>query len=340
MRNFARLTPLERRLYFEQAAARLNLTPQILEKDFWVCWTLNELFNHPEVGPHLTFKGGTSLSKVFKVIERFSEDIDVTINREHLGFGGDNDPENAKTKTQLGKRLKGLKAACAAYVGGKLTEQLKETFERSLLAPGSFILKPDPADKDKQSLLFQYPSCWDSDVAAYIHPAVKLEFGARSDTWPNQPGTVTPYVAEQFPAFFGTPSCTVQALAVERTFLEKACLLHEENFRPGSEPIKPRMSRHYFDLYRLINSGVAVRAIADLSLFSRVVEHRSVFFAYPWVDYSTFEPGFLRLIPTSDRLPEWESDYVKMTEMFFTPAPPFSDVLNVCKGFQQHFNLL
>jgi hypothetical protein len=340
MRNFARLTPLERRPYFEQAAAQLNLTPQILEKDFWVCWTLNELFALPDVGAHLTFKGGTSLSKVFKVIERFSEDIDVTISREHLGFGGPNDPENAPTKTQRRARLEQLKAACAAFVGGSLASKLREMFDRSLLAPGSFALKSDPTDPDNQTLLFEYPSGWESTAGAYIHTAVKLEFGARSDTWPNQPGTVTPYVAEQFPAFFATPSCNVQALAVERTFWEKACLLHEENFRPAGKPIKPRMSRHYYDLYRLINAGIADRAAADLSLLERVIEHRSIFFAYTWVDYSALNRRSLQMIPSPERSSEWEADYLKMTEMFFTPAPSFSEVLNTCRTFQQGFNAL
>lgn len=340
MRNFARLSPFERRLYFEQAAARLNLTPQILEKDFWVCWTLNELFTLPDIGAHLTFKGGTSLSKVFKVIERFSEDIDVTISREHLGFGGANDPELAPSKSQRSKRLEKLKEACAAYVAGGLRRQLEEAFLRSLMSPDSFAVKADSADPDKQTLLFEYPSCWESAAGAYIYPTVKLEFGARSDTWPNQKGTVTPYVAEQFPAFFGNPSCNVQALAVERTFWEKVCLLHEENFRPAGKSIKPRMSRHYYDLYRLIDAGVAERAGSDLPLFERVVEHRSIFFAFTWVDYTTLKRGSLQVTPVPERLPEWEADYLKMTEMFFTPAPDFSKVLNECTSFQQRFNAL
>jgi hypothetical protein len=340
MRNFARLPAFERQTYFEQAAARLNLTPPILEKDFWVCWTLNELFNLPHVGAHLTFKGGTSLSKVFKVIERFSEDIDVTISREHLGFSGENDPENAPSNKQRRLRLAQLKTACASYVTATVAPELEKAFHQSLLDASSFVLKQDPADPDQQTLLFEYPSCWGAAAGAYIHPAVKLEFGARSDTWPNHVGTVTPYVAEQFPASFPTPSCNVQALAVERTFWEKACLLHEENFRPASKPIKPRMSRHYYDLYRLIKAGVGARAAADVALFERVVEHRSIFFAFTWLDYSTLRRGSLQVAPTPERLAEWEADYRKMTDMFFTAVPDFSEVLSVCRNFQQSLNEL
>ena len=93
MDEFIRQPSEERRVYFEQTAARMRLSPQIVEKDFWVCWTLKELFGLPDIGGTLIFKGGTSLSKIYRMIERFSEDIDVSLDRGSLGFGGESDPE-------------------------------------------------------------------------------------------------------------------------------------------------------------------------------------------------------------------------------------------------------
>jgi predicted nucleotidyltransferase component of viral defense system len=338
MNEFARKIPLDRQLYFEQTAARLNVTPQIIEKDFWVCWTLKQLFSLQAVGPHLTFKGGTSLSKVFKIIERFSEDIDLTIHRDHLGFSGENDPENAPSKSKRKERLEKLKLTCRDYVNNELKEAMQKTFAVALLDPEIFSIKQDENDADGQTLLFQYPSCWTRAEPSYIAPTVKLEFGARSDTWPNLEAEVVPYVAEQFPKACVSPKCSVQVLAVERTFWEKACLLHEEYSRPEGKSVKPRMSRHYYDLFRMIKGGVAARAVEAEGLFERVVEHRSVFFSINWVDYSKMAKGSLEIVPKAWRLPEWRADYEKMTEMFFTTSPSFEEVLRTCKEFQDGFN--
>ena len=152
-----RLPSDERRLYFEQAAARAGSSAQIIEKDFWVCWSLKRLFSLDEFRGHLTFKGGTTLSKVYRVIERFSEDVDVAIERDFLGFGGENDPEKGGSGKEQQRRIDRLKEACQAAVADRLQPQLGEAITTALGDDTDWSLSLDPDDPDRQSLLFQYP---------------------------------------------------------------------------------------------------------------------------------------------------------------------------------------
>ena len=120
MENFARLPAAERKVYFIETANRIGIKPELVEKDFWVCWTLQKLFALPEIGSHLTFKGGTSLSKAYRIIQRFSEDIDITISREFLGFGGEHDPKKAPSRKKRREWLESLRARCRDFVSTRL----------------------------------------------------------------------------------------------------------------------------------------------------------------------------------------------------------------------------
>ena len=141
MDAFAQLPAGERRIYFEQTAARMGVSPQIVEKDFWVCWTLKQLFMLPDIGPHLIFKGGTSLSKVFKIIERFSEDIDVSIARGYLGFGGDNEPEAGSSNKEKQRRIEALKAACQRKIEDDLLPALTKVIQSKTLGNEKWLLR-------------------------------------------------------------------------------------------------------------------------------------------------------------------------------------------------------
>ncbi|MEO0453469.1 MAG: nucleotidyl transferase AbiEii/AbiGii toxin family protein [Verrucomicrobiota bacterium] len=338
MDQCANLPDKERKLYFEQTAAKMGHLPFVVEKDFWVCWTLKELFSLPEWGQHLTFKGGTSLSKAWKLIERFSEDIDLVIDREFLGFGKDKDPASAPSKKQTKNRLEELKKASQEQVKTELLPTL-ETHFSSILKGGDWSLKmaEDDDDPQRQTILFLYPSLF-PDVPRQMRRDVKMEFGARSDPEPSSTATVTPFVSECFPDAFKPASCEVMAVNAERTFLEKAMLLHEEGFRPADKKRKPGLSRHYYDLYQLIRKGVAGRAIQDRKLFEKVAEHRPVFFRQSWVDYTTLKYGELRLIPQTDLMDYWRSDYRDMSgEMFSRTAPDFDEVMQTIDDFKTNW---
>jgi len=317
-----------RRTVCEQAQDKLGLPPATIEKDFWVCWTLKKLFNLPEWGPRLTFKGGTSLSKGWGLIERFSEDIDIVINRDALGFGGDMAPDRAPSKKQTRKRLDALKAASQDCVNKTLLPLLGEAISKEMPAELLWQLDPDPDDPDGQTLLL-----------AYLRQVVKIELGARSDTEPTLDVDIHPYLGDAFSNLFTQTHFSVRAVSPARTFWEKAMLLHEETFRPPEKKRQARMARHYYDLFRLIDAGIGQKASGDLELFGRIAAHRQVYFRHTWVDYDTLRPGRLKLVPPDDQLAYWKSDYTAMKdEMFFGEPPAFDDLIQTALKFQDEFN--
>lgn len=316
----------------------MGLQAVSVEKDFWVCWTLRELFHLPGVGEHLTFKGGTSLSKAWKLIERFSEDIDLVVDKEVLGFGGDAGPDTASSNKQRKARLENLMDACRLWVQGTIQPAFATRIAEAL---GDFgwKLEVDPEMADGQCLLFHYPSVFPVGSAGYVRPVVKIELGARSDDWPHETKSIQAYVIEHFPALDPGASFTVRVLAAERTFWEKACLLHEETFRPADKPRKIRMARHYYDLWCLLRAGVGDAALGNKTLFRRVAEHREIFFRYSWVDYSTHKPGTFRLSPPADHVGNWRSDYREMLgPMFFGDTPTFEQMMTAAAEFEKVFN--
>ena len=307
-----------------------------MEKDFWVCWTLRELFSLPDIGPQLTFKGGTSLSKAWKLIERFSEDIDVVIDRDFLGYGGEASPETATSGKKRRQRLDALREACQKHIRESLAPALSARIALALGSDG-WQLESDPADADGQTLLFRYPAAFDG--GGYVAPVVKIELGARSDIDPAEAPQIEPYLAQSFPELLGDCRFPVRTLTARRTFWEKAMLLHEETYRPADKRRGPFMSRHYYDLWCMIRQGVADQARADAGLFERIAAHREVFFRYNWMDYATLRPGTLRIVPLPEQHAAWEQDYTAMKEaMFFGEAPRFDEILRVVGGFQTIFN--
>ena len=340
MNAYIGLPPERRRRFCEEAQAKLGLPAVSIEKDFWVCWTLRELFGLHEWGTRLTFKGGTSLSKAWKLVDRFSEDIDIVIDREFLGFGGGRGPEAAPSKKQTRQRLDDLKEVCQR----RIREDMKPTLEakcRSVLPAGdawTLSIAPPEEDPDQQTLLFTYPTVFPG-TAGYINPWVKIELGARSDTEPTETPSIRPYLHEALEQALGADTFTVRAVAPRRTFWEKAMLLHEETYRPDGKPRKARMARHYYDLWCLITKGVAKQATDDKGLFERIAAHRVVFFRYSWMDYSTLRQGTLRIVPTAEQRGFWEQDYKAMREdMFFGAVPTFDEIIRVVSGFEQTFN--
>ena len=303
----------------------------IAAKDFWVCWTLRELFGLPEWGQHLTFKGGTSLSKGWKLIERFSEDLDVVIDRDFLGFPGER-----LSRGQLEK----LKDASSRRAMNDLLPAFRKHLAKHLREGDGWKLEAAGAedDPDLQTLLFRYPTVF-ADTARYAKPVVKIELGARSETEPVELPEMQPFLAEAFPQSFGKSTFRVRTVAARRTFWEKAMLLHEEAYRPAGKPRKARLSRHYYDLWCLITKGVAAEAVRDKGLFERVASHRRMFFRHNWMDYATLSKGRLRVTPLQEQEAAWRQDYAAIRgEMFFRDPPSFDAVLETVAKFESEFN--
>jgi hypothetical protein len=330
------LSAADRRIVFERTEAATGIKRHMVEKDAWVCWTLCHLFALPEAHAHFIFKGGTSLSKVWKVIHRFSEDIDISFSREWLGFTGDRDPEAASSRKQRSRLLDELTAACVAKLRDEVSPTLNQRFSTALGSSSwSLTLAPD----DPQTLLFAYPSViQDLPDAGYVRPVVKIECGARSDRWPVAEQSIVPYIAEAFPAAFTEAAFTVPVLDIERTFWEKATILHAEAHRTADKATPERFSRHYADLAALVQHPAGAAAIFRDDLRARVVAHKQVFFPAAWASYETAVPGTFKLIPPVARLAPLAADYRAMQDMFFQKPPAWSEIVSLLTALEARLN--
>lgn len=323
-------------LFRDVQARRPEIDASIVEKDFWVCWTLRQLFEVVRFRPHLIFKGGTSLSKVYGAIERFSEDVDLSLSRRDLGFADDRDPEQpGLSGKKARRRLEALTAECRATVREKLVPELRRGFA-TVLGPSGWSVELDP--DDCQTVLFGYPATDVTSAMAYVRPAIRLEMGARSDDWPAQDAAISPYAADAFPDLFAVRIARIRALAAERTFWEKATLLHAECHRPPDKPARERLARHYYDLHRLSGQSVAARALARLDLLERVIAHKRFFFAQSWAHYETARPGSFRLLPVAGRLVELRRDYREMSAMIYGHVPDWQEIVAGLNALEKRIN--
>ena len=333
MKELHLLDSVERRLFFEVAASELKMPLEIIEKDYWVVWALGKLFSVPDVKNHLTFKGGTSLSKVFGIIHRFSEDIDLSIEKNFLGS---EDPEKATSGKKRRAILEKLSLACASYVQNELKDALEAAMAESLGRPGTWQLSVDDDDPDKQTLQFQYPTT--TPKGGYIRPSVKIELGARSEHWPVNDHKIQSYIKMALKDKIAEPEVVVKALNAERTFWEKATILHQYAILPEDKALPARISRHYYDFFCLLNSNVKDQAVAKQELLERVAVHKSIYFPSAWANYETARKGSLKLSPPQRIVAELKRDFGLMKDMFFGPVPDWNDVLNAIEKFEADFN--
>jgi Nucleotidyl transferase AbiEii toxin, Type IV TA system len=341
MKAFAQRPDRERADVFEETAARRGIgRAAIVEKDFWVCWVLSQLFGADGLSdarsatPPLLFKGGTSLSKVFGLINRFSEDIDLTVDRALLISENENPEAPGISGNAQKKRLKILSQNCAAYVRDQALPFLAST------GVGTVEIEPDPEQEFLQTLLFTYPKALraaEYGGTAYVNAVVRLEFGARGDLWPPETGQVTSYAAEEFPGLFSHTSTPVRALSPQRTFWEKATILHAI---ACSESIgnAERQSRHYADLARIADASVGKLAIANTALLLDVARHKTFWFAKAAARYDLAKPGSLRLVPSEDIQAELAKDNARMREMFISPPPSFSEIMRRIAEIESRVN--
>lgn len=335
MDDFANKSPEERMVFIQQAALKTNLTETIIEKDFWVCWLLQKIFSLPVISEHLIFKGGTSLSKAYGLLRRFSEDIDISIDRALIGFAGDKDPLATTSRTARERRLEALQAACVKTISLQVLPALETLISRDLMGKGSLSIDPE----DPFAVLFHFPSAFGSGVFSYITPYVKLEFGARADLWPQEERQVVSYLAEQLPnQFEQTKSEPIKVLSAERTFWEKVTILHAEYHRPESKGFPERLSRHFYDLHILMLHPLGAKAAQNLELLERVVNHKQVFFRSGWANYDRATPGGLRLLPTAAQETVLRLDYARMRDMFFDEPPSFDEILISLKKLEDQLN--
>lgn len=329
---------------FDTTAARLNTTSQNVEKDFWVCWTLDALYHGlPDGGPRLLFKGGTSLSKGFGLISRFSEDIDLTVFRDDIGVPASIAELEALSRKKRKARLDAIRDACRAYINGPLREALTTILSDRLtaakLGSNGARVEPDEVDPDGQTLLIWYPTT--TPRSDYVHAAIKIESGAKSALDPNREVPVKPYVDDDLPALDLTVSA-VRAIEPERTFWDKVVILHglrcwfdkRGELRGGGQ----RVSRHYYDLYRLVQGPIGAAASADAALATDCVAHAQTFFNRPDFNLASAMPGSFALTPHGSMVDQLRTDYHAMTGMIFGDPPAFDDVLASVASLERRLN--
>ena len=324
MNKIALLASDELKDLFKETAAVKGINPAIAEKDFWVCWTLNKLFSHGIISRRILFKGGTSLSKVFKLIERFSEDIDLVLDWRLFT---EENPEEQRSKSKQEKLNEEINHAAAQYISGDLLRMVKDA-----VAP---VCAAEAAEKDPHIINIRYPMSF-SDK--YILPDIRLEIGPLASWIPNDEYTIKPYAAEVFPALFDKPDCTIRAVTAERTFWEKVTILHQEAHRPKGTPQPPRYSRHYYDLSRMANSKIKRSALDDLPLLEAVVEFKKRFYPRKWANYENAKQGTIKLIPSEETLASLMVDYIEMRNMIFGEYPAFEEIIDILRRLESEIN--
>jgi hypothetical protein len=335
----------ERRDLFVGAADRLRTNEQNIEKDFWVCWTLDALFNELEAGgPRLLFKGGTSLSKGYGLIERFSEDIDITVFRDDIGQPATIKALEALSGKKRNYRLEAIRIACHEYIQGLLLEQLRallrQTLQTANLKADRARVEADPDDPDRQSLLLWYPTAT-TEGNAYIRRAIKIESGAKSALDPHAPVVVKPYIADNL-LNLDLAVGNVTTVAPSRTFWDKVVILHglrrwwdlRGELKGGGQ----RVSRHYYDVYRLLASKIGQNATGDMAMAEDCVRHAQMFFNRPDLDLASASPGSFALTPHDGMLVDLRRDYEAMSGMVFGPIPNVDEVVAAIAELEQRLN--
>ena len=301
---FLSLKRRERGDILRTVAANSGRSAVILEKDIWVCWVLQALFSMSDPHP-MAFKGGTSLSKVYGIIDRFSEDVDITLDYRAFNDGFDPFADSA-SRNQIrlfSDRLKARVASCIRDVVGPALDAAAER----LAANGQHDIY---IGDDGETIRFAYPSAVE-EPGGYVRSEVRLEFGGRNVIDPHEQHAIVPDIAALTPDL-DYPAANVTVLSPARTFWEKATLIHVECHRRRFADRPERLSRHWFDLTCLAAHDAGRAALTDRALLEDVVRHKKVFFHAGNANYDQCLDGRLRLVPDDDQLPALQSDYGAM----------------------------
>lgn len=330
MNRVASLPTEQRNELFSLTAERRGLgSLAVVEKDFWVCWTLKRLFADPVLSQLFIFKGGTSLSKVFGLIERFSEDVDLVLDWRVVT---DEDPMAPRSNTQQARLNEHLNEAARSYIAGELFGMLENALSDHC------TVEVNTEERDLGHIVrVQYP---ETSATGNLLPYIQLEIGPLASWVPHSDYTIRSYAAEEFPDLFADPDCPVRAIDAHRTFWEKATILHHEANRPQNSTVPARYSRHYYDLYLMSTAGVKATALRDLSLLQNVVDFKKKFYPRGWAKYDEARPGTFRLIPPDRVLSEMRRDYSQMQEMIFGRIPDFDEIMTGLSELETEINTL
>lgn len=331
MNNYFSLTTDQQIMVITQAANRTGLPVQAIEKDLWVTTMLQIIFSLP-IAKHLVFKGGTSLSKVWNVIQRFSEDIDLAIDPSIWGFKGD------LTK----KQIKRLRKCSSIFVRDELCQSLKLAVMENGLDKW-LLIEADPDGEGDNTypaprvIHIRYYSLFDTELT-YLHSEVKLKIGSRSLLEPTSKAEVKSIVEQHLPIETTIQTVAIPTSLAEKTFLEKAFLLHEL-FSVTSMGDANRKSRHLYDLAMMMKTEIALNAVSNDELWATIHHHRECFTHVNGVDYTPDIRRRICLIPHKSLVDIWEQDYNDMRlAMIYGEAPTFESLIAQMKELERMFH--
>lgn len=330
MRRVAVLPQKDRDALFRNTAVKTGMSEAVVEKDFWVCFMLDYLFHRCPWKDALAFKGGTSLSKAYGLIARFSEDIDLILDWRVLGYGIE-EPWLVRSVTKQDRFNKEADERAAQFLAHQFLPMLIESLTDELLQPIHCHIEP----MDGQTIRFSYPSSF-SDQA--ILREIRLEIGALAAWTPAKNSEIRSYAAEAYPFAFEQPSTSVRTVLPERTFWEKATILHREAFRPENIEMPGRYSRHYYDLYEMAKTDAKDNALRNMALLAKVVAFKDKFYHCSWARYDLAVAGSLRLMPSEARLKALKEDYDHMQNMLFGERPGFEALLSGIAKLEEEIN--
>lgn len=332
MYNFVKQSDDQLRIIFRNTAQKMGLHESIIEKDFWVCLTLDYLFHQCEWKDAFIFKGGTSLSKCYNLIYRFSEDIDLILDWRVLDYGI-KEPWEERSNTKQDAFNKEANQRAEVFLAEILLPRLTNDMSEIIGKPADLYILPE----DPQTICFKYPRIFETTSILQV---IRLEIGALAAWTPAREKTVSAYVAECYPKIFSQTGSKILTAASERTFWEKATILHHEANRPENLPMPDRYSRHYYDLYCIAHSESKEDAFSQLDLLGRVVEFKMKFYPRKWARYEDAKPGTLKLVPPAYRMEALRQDYASMQNMMFGETPVFDELMEYIKELETEINSL
>lgn len=321
MFDLVNLPPNEIKIIIENTASKMDISNAIIEKDLWVSTLLYYLFSLSPWKNHLIFKGGTSLSKAFNIIQRFSEDIDLILDWRLLGYGK-NEPYENRSNTQQDKFNKQLTIRMSEYLKKTILPELSRDLS-SLINHKLLISIEDDV------VIINYGSQYKDKS---ILQTIRLEIGPLAAWMPSRKISITPYISDAYPKIFNNTSVKVNTITPERTFWEKTTILHREAFRSEASQMPQRMSRHYYDLYQISKSPYYEQALNQSNLLDEVASFKKKFYPQTWAHYDLAKIGTLKLYPPEYALNSLKRDYEKMKNMFFDKYPNYNTLMkNILK---------
>ena len=328
MKNVVNMSKEDKRFIFDTTAMNMKIHPSIIEKDFWICYILDFLFNDSKFKDYFTFKGGTSLSKAYNVISRMSEDIDIILNWQLLG-ASINEPLQERSKRQQGIYNERLNNLAKEFIANELYYDLLNGL--------SYIddLKIE-VNKEEQLINIYYPKTYDVNIG--ILPCVRLEIGPLAAWTPAEVMNINPYISNIILPNFNVIGTTVRTVSIGRTFWEKITILHREANRPENKKMPKRYARHYYDVYQIFNSQYADEIINDKGILRRVTEFKIKFYNDNWAKYDDVLSGSIKILPPEYRFKELYEDYDSMKEMINGEIPSFNEILITLKELEKIIN--